>query len=500
MPSKLPLIPSAIVAASLAVTGSTYGQCTPAAVERGSFHSLPAAFLRQVSTSADIELTASAGIGGTPVVPPTPPSTYGLGQAPDYRKSVMFPDDLTWLEIDAISTGNDNIGTDSNGNINLGLSSQGWAVITFSLTSGSPGPAGSVIEARRLDPCASHGGDLYSFGVDGSQNVIPDEYVNAIWLEHAGEDLDINSPPTDLVAHDYQAGLLAENNGTPDPHLVPNGNLQFYFSISPAAAASFNALVGNGTVPTGSRFASLGTLDAATIYLTTFDPVQGSWSDVTVAHSSAELGLSDFEEDIDAIMIGSSVIFSTTSPSRNELMVRVVQNNSITTVPLRDPTGKLMTQAMGLNQSPGASRDNVDALCGIDPETVSFSNLIGTPVDAPFGINPSMTMSMSRFHFPGQANPAEVMLSLSGWGNTGANNANVVVHILQGVSWGANGLSLQNATPLLPQPIVTGRSATEFNWYLQLPLPSTPGTYLVMLEFVGPGLQNSWSQACIMKF
>ncbi len=461
--------------------------------QRGSLQSLPIAFIRTGQQPAELEFSYyNGGSGGEPEVIPVAPVGTPYAGAPDYRMSQMFPAvDRAWIEIDAISSGNDNIPVDpTNGRVIPQNGAIGWSILSFSVDGATTGGVNTVIADRRSQDPLRFGADIYSWGFGGSTGIDP-QYIDKTWLEFSAEEVDWLTPIDELESLDFQAGLLFERAGQTDPVFLPNTNQDFYFSLSRAAV-----LNAPSTLPAGSAFASV-TLDPGAIYRITCS--NGIWSTASVVYDRTTLDLPD-DANIDAIAVhaSDSVIFSTDDVSTEQFLVHVGGQ----TFRLRDSAGNTLSSLTGLDNTSSTSRNNVDALCGIDPEHGVFSSAIGTPVPDPLDVDEDdtrMSLSVSRYHRAGNVTTPQLLAAVSGWHTSSPQDGEVLLHVFSGVAWN-NGLAINGSTQY-HGAIHVPRTATQQQVYQLLPLPNVgTGTFAIFAEFIGTNGGHGLSHPSVMEF
>ncbi len=341
-----------------------------------------------------------SAVPSAPVMPVNPDPSV-----PIWRLDAMFAaSDLPNIEIDAMSTGNDLLQIDpQTGQVDLSQI-QAWGALTYSVRANSTGQPGSWVGLRT----ASNGGlgvgaDVMSHIFESSVGIEP-RLRGENFLEQRAEDMG-HAPGDEIDALDFFAPLLTMNGGTPGGVLFVNQDT-FYFSVTSASAAALGASFFGNNQPSGAYVMKM-----------VWDPTLGKWGAPTVFRTPAELACSEADE-VDAIGYNSgqgALIFSTKVdadyPQRAQLEV------SFDNTPISSP--------MVITANPGeplwttlriTDTDDIDAICGIDPEAGQLSSFLGTPVKsslAPPG--DFMHLSASRIT-ASPAAPDGGIFQVSGWG------------------------------------------------------------------------------------
>lgn len=505
-----PLQPIAAVAVILACQ-------LPAQFQLGAIASTPVAFVRG---ELQEPLYMAAGANSAP------PSGLTLASedttresAPDYRLNAMFEAaDLAELIINAFSTGNDNVPVDSLGQVDPGAGDPGWVILAFGVSDSIENGNGDLAIQRATG--LPMGSDIYSYGVPGSVNIAP-QYLGNVVLTHTAAQLNTGPSQPEIVGFDLLAPLLIANNGVRDEVFLNNLNDDFFFSVSPASAIDLNNMLnptGNPAPPAPpSKFTGL-TVDAGTVYRISYSTTTGSWGSVTEFQTASQLALANLSTqtpfDIDALAVRAggtpSIIFSLADVTAEQLLVQTAPN--LPSIPLLDANGDLITTSLGLpavsppgSGEPNVTGNNIDSLCGIDPEIGSYSRVIGTPAPLqPWLMSNTaqpMSLSVSLHYEPNMPVGDELDAVLSGWQGLPQTGGDVFIHILQDADINANGylIGSTTGTPWASSNAIArsaGQNDMTFRW--SCPQPMT-GRIAVICQYVNAGV-SAWSHPVVMNF
>lgn len=397
---------------------------------------------------------------------------------PDYRVAVMF---ATWpiaaiplIDLDAMSSGNDRIHYDNNGIVD-GDFAGGWSMLMFSVRAGAQGTGGPLQErAQAMIPVGS---DLYSYLFPDSLGV-EETLLDRQVLEIPGENHQLTG---DLQAGDAFLPQIVLTNGV-ITSLTPVTD-KFFFSLTAASAKALSDLY--PWLP-GAPY------DGCTIYEIDWNQTSLSWGPVQVYRSRATMGLS-VEEDVDALAVdagptGPSVVLSTvrgTSSNRDQILAYVSSGPNPGLVPLRANGGDKVSNRIRLH---GA--DDVDVLCGTDPDAWSFNRQIGVPVDFD-GPTPTTTkllgISLVSDANASFASNGRLTILVSGWGTGQSGPGTVELHYLS-----------QSTTFVIGS---YHRSALQSSLTINLPAPTTPlGPFGIAARWLPAAGGTYWSYPSVMTF
>lgn len=314
----------------------------------------------------------------TPPVPfPVPPAP-GI---PVFTAAAMFGSWAQWVDLDAISSGNDHFpltGSPQSGGFVAdpsmgGTANLGWVNMPFSVTSTTTsGNNGAV--GRRAASVGSPGGDLFSLFLYGSNSDantagIPADLIDRAMFEFGYEHIALPPNGREMVAFDLFLPLIAQGHSqATQPALLmanpinPAGYIEcsLYFSVTPTSAANLTAQ-GANWAPAGRP------LRAADVFVTSWNGT--TWSTPSVFKSYTDLGLMA-ESNLTSLAVdllhGGTVIFTTAS---NNGEVHGHKNGQTGPVKRIDgPPVKLVRLG------------EVDAIGAYDPELAAFHSAHGIPV------------------------------------------------------------------------------------------------------------------------
>lgn len=288
--------------------------------------------------------------GPTFATTPPPVAAPVLPGTPDFGASLSGL--LGGIEIDAMSVGFDLIlakATPPDRGI-VEVPPGSWGAITFSVTPGTPGAAGSIVAFAAAEPDGA-AADVFCYTLPGG--VMPPDLADRTFRAQDSREMNLVSPadPTpDMVAHDVYIGLVYTSN--PQTLSTFPSPPAFYFSVAPGSVAAVPPGWWQATPPS-----------AATILVTTWDA--GVWTPPAPFRTFASLGLLQ-GDDIDALAVEASsgeILFSTALG--NGLDQILYANGALAgNVTYRLPTGTPISARTGIG-SVGVA--DVDGICALDP-------------------------------------------------------------------------------------------------------------------------------------
>lgn len=441
-------------------------------------------------------LTTFANTGGS--------STNGPGNA-EYttteiirvlNQDVLSPGTtLPFLELDAMSTGNDLLpiffdpdanGGDGEFRVNVG-SANGWATLYLSTDA-----AGSTANYT--------GSEVFGYYFENPS--FPQQLRTATYHELLGSDYASGAAPGRVAALDLAMGLIEANDGQIEEGLIIETS-KLYFSLTQVGAALVQAICSNldwqnpqtGVVEPYPRL-----LTGGTIFVAEFDVVTGDCTSVGVHIGPEELLMTAYA-DIDALAIGRVVynhptgnllplidgtlqyLVSTTTPDVGDedlMMVALVQDPPPTSnQPASDPKRKRRLRTKDGNTLIGGSSvtGNVKGACSQDPEFLGGANSFGVPTaQHPLqGATNDLSWSLAARTEPGPAGQDTYTIngSMSGWGTGQPGYSLCVLWVeIQGLQ-----LPIPLADPRLATDMRYEFSATlSLPWLAQVPQPHNPFT------------------------
>lgn len=419
--TRLTLVAGACLAATSAVT--------LAAPQRGMLSTFPVG-LRISNASASIPEVEHLKEVGDQVIPPAPFAPTNLQpNAPDY--TTMFPG--MQVDMDAVTTGNGEFPIpETDGSMDPGTR---WVVMSVSISAlSTPTLPGPFFDAAAASGTNSAGSAIVSYYFDGSGS-FPASLPGATVLEMAGKHLGFPlGGDEDVEAVDFGLGFMQAAGGSTGFFFDGHG---VYFSVSPKFVADNN----------GADFARTGTSPGspvnhkphpADIYRIQWQPATSTWTTPYLEYSWSDLGFKSADCDVDALEIeltGSgfkTVVYSATVDSDwdsakvkdiSQLMVFHDDGpGHMKPTALRDVNGDKVATKIGIVDE-GSGIDEVDAVCGIDPEPSSggpsrdFANLVSedSVAGTPLGL------SISRSKSPGTGilniDSERTVFHVTGWGD-----------------------------------------------------------------------------------
>lgn len=386
--------PSRCLLGSILLSVSLAAQ-VPERPEFGPFSSTGLGFVRQGPGNDLMEYRADQ-VGAQPFLQ--------IGQSgPVFTRAAIFhqlagqPSLLAQVAIDAMSTGNDLIpgilvsvspGVSAFRITQLGP--LGWSALFFSFRNGSLSPTSPEPMLRRFTNGGA-GADLYSWITPGS-NVLGG-FESAMFLDVASQRLGIPQSG-EIAAMDIGMALMAQAKQSYVPVFAPHAD-DFYFSLTKASAAALtNQIPGIPSIH----------MSGATVFHVRW--IAGAWSDIDVVVTPEELALAQStatntdqdptnDEELDALAVDAQVspprvIFSVQASPANLPQLQYYRSGAGAGTgrgEVQDETGN------GIQVYTGGA--DIDAICGIDPETILLlSPYLGTP----FSYTPDPPFILSATH------------------------------------------------------------------------------------------------------
>lgn len=341
----------------------------------------------------------------------TTPQAFGVPPAddvPDYRLAELFPglteDQLTWIEIDAFSTGNDLLSLNSMGQVDPAPAGA-WAAMMFSVSATAQGRPATWIRARSsVFTGPGVGADVLSYIFAGSAG-IDSSLWDRVSIEQAAGHTG-HPASAELDALDIFAPLINTNEVPPSEIIFFPLSSFAYLSLTPV---SVQRLIQGGAQ---SEVFGSGIAHGASVVRIEWDGVR--WTNHMVVRTPLDLDLTN--GDVDALgydPASNAIIFSHVAeqgadPGRPQLEVSfdgLVADIMALTV---NTSGDPLAPALGIQ-----STDDIDAFCGIDPEAHVLSRYLGTPgfVTSPFEMPLSVTRVLPELPFWDLVN-----IQVTGWG------------------------------------------------------------------------------------
>ena len=354
-------------------------------------------------------------VGDQSVFPPPaqpPPSPLTVQAVPDYSYAAMFG---AWgvdaVEIDALSTGNDLVFLHLDGRIDL---NNRWVALPLTLTHDSPvNDPGNPIHGQ-----AEPGAHLLTHVVAGSAGIFAGlGGLTMLAQDPTAMGFGSAEEAPEIDAMDFAVPLLSMNQGSSGSVLLVNG-LELFFSVTRASAGALPASFFGGAPASGATILKIAWEQ---------DPLGNwGWSDPQPVAVPSELRLSAGDE-VDALGINAmtgSLIFSTERrPGSTLAQLRTL---------VRDPQGGAHVNDL---KYPGGGavgpklkltiEDDIDSICGLDPEPGAYSYWLGTPADHGPPAN-SLSLSLAAGRDPASFLDS-VVLQVSGWGSATPSDGIVFV-------------------------------------------------------------------------
>ena len=318
------------------------------------------------------------------------PWVSGPASVPDYSLQALFGGhahasqfQLEEVDLDAVSSGTDFIPfINPDGSIVFGGPT--WLGLAFSVSGDTAGAGGSVVAAVAAD--RDPGADLFTYYFEGSSGIEPG-LVDRVLVEQAREDLGFPSGGAeDVDGFDFAMGVFRETPQLASTLLFVPTN-QLYFSLSRQSAGSLGstpfALDGTGTWQPAH---------AAAVYRMDWFPSLQTWGPPTVAWTPQSFGPLDAPEDIDGIAVSPAgqILFSTEIRDGQSQVQALLPGGP---VDLRTPSGALVAGKMGVS----GDSDNVDGLCGLDPESGTWGQEVGVPAhEAPHQADVGISLTRAQ--------------------------------------------------------------------------------------------------------
>ena len=445
--------------------------------------------------------TISEGIRiKAPLDQSAPPMNWTRTQfssGPDYSLPAMFGSALApWVEIDAESSGNDLFpaplaGSPPSGE--LDFSAGRWLSLTISIKNSSPVVSQSVFDAIKMadinDPL---GADLVSYYFHASSGLDP-SLIGATLPAQLRQQIRLTNGE-EIDALDFGIGVLLHSGYQTGSRFFPH-TTNYYFSLDPSCIAAINSLLKN-------KFANGKPADASTVYRLGWSTLSG-WSLPTEFCTSSTLNLGE-TDNLDALCVnesalttaGSTRIIFSTQLKTGVSQLRVYDSQTTPGGPVDlmtrlDATTLVpATEALGTKGTSNDDTTDIDALCGIEPESGFYDFLYGTPTSVPL------------FFGQGFLNPLGISVSSSGDTSIGVTSQlNVQVTGLTSVSPGSGVVTLlirhdtnTNSSVWLPVTTVA-RMAGEDSVEFTILNPALPGlTFSLAAAYIdnGGALSESW--------
>ncbi|MBK8101446.1 MAG: hypothetical protein IPK26_30565 [Planctomycetes bacterium] len=285
--------------------------------------------------------------------------------------SVLAAANGSGLDVDDISVGQDQLLIGPDGFISV---PQGrWGALTFSVRAGTQGLRGSRL--RTEAQAGVVGADVFSWVLPGS--ILPVELTDAVERASDRSELGLTGAAAEVDALD---GLLPLGIDQSDLDGFESAQFQnllpvpytIYFTLSSTAASAAPPSWFQGTPRSG-----------ATILCVQSSVPGGPFSAPSVWKRFDELGLTQ-ADDIDALAIDrgtGKVVFSLKSRRLDQLMFvdLVLPFGPPVPQPVRKDAATTVSQAIGVDSGAG-STDDVDAVCGLDPQIRSGQVGVANPL------------------------------------------------------------------------------------------------------------------------
>jgi len=436
--------------------------------ERGPFAAMAHDLSLRQQTGAMVLVRKPVGDASAPPALPSQP----LEDEPDFRPQTLFGPALPYVDVDAMSTGNDLLPIHPvTGDLDPGRNG-GWMALTFSVTSGTVDTAEGVVRQRSLRPERA-GADLFGYflrdsNADPASLGIPIELIDKVFLQQGNEHIGIASTQqnqADMDAHDAYMPWLAIGPLPEDLGFVRT-RTDFFFSVTPASAALLESQRG-GTL---ANWLPASTMRPGDVYRLTWN--NGQWSTPSVFRTAVEL-VDNPDADVDALAIdlfvagglGQAVLFSTVG---DPVQLRLQPPNG----PVREartPIGPIRLIDTG----------DVDAVCSYDPESgTGFNRWIGFPL-ARIGVSPKIGFAIA-------GDGADYRLIVSGWGDSGPAAGLVHFYIAPP--------DVLPTAPFLTLPRPVTAASMELPILLDpMPDPGTAADLLAVYEPYGGSPLASWA-------
>jgi len=271
---------------------------------------------------------------------------------------------LPGIDIDGLSMGLDYILSDPVGHIVVPPGS--WGAITFSVTRGTAGVVGGLINGEVLAPGGA-AADVFAYILPGSTG-FPANWIDVPLRAQDSTELSLDSPgaPGNIDAMDVYLGLIFGENPQIAPLVPGYPAVSVFFSVKTASVPSVPAGWW-GTAPASG----------ATVLRTTWNATTSSWGVPIPFLTPAQLGLLP-TEDVDEFgidLLRGRMLLSTTQPG-------IVARDPLLYVELAAPGTNYVYRRLdntpvsvriGLAGPPGI--DDIDGICALDPGSGSQPRL-----------------------------------------------------------------------------------------------------------------------------
>jgi hypothetical protein len=392
----------------------------PAAAQSADWSSGPMMAMAQ-GLSVDAATVVPGANAGSMVITTsafkaTPPPPWTVPPMPGFPDLNLLPwVGIPGVDIDALSMGLDYILANPMGQIDVPMNH--WGAITFSVTRGTTGAPGGLINGQILGPGGA-AADIFGYILPGSVG-FPSNWIDVPLRPQDGKEINLDAPgaPANIDAHDLYMGAFFGD----DPDLagmIPGfPAVTIFFSVTTASVPSVPPVWWGAAPPSG-----------ATVLRTTWNPASPvSWSTPSPAFappmfmppfSTAVFGLSP-AEDIDALaidLVRGRVLFSTT-------VMPAFPHDPILYVELGMPGMNHVYRTQGntpvsirVGLPPGGI-DDIDGICALDPGAGNqiraeqlFCSLVGPPV---FPAPAQLGVSVHRRR--GSTGGQELVSYMTGW-------------------------------------------------------------------------------------
>ena len=413
---------------------------------------------------------------------------------PDFSLTALFGPSLGGIvEISGMSLGNAQLpDLDVNGIPDVAGSGR-WLGTIVSVDNAARGVSGSPVARRRSATAgrSTPGADLISFYASQSNDFLDTVRGRAL-LEQPSERFGYVGSGADeeIDGLDLGIGVIHQSQSDRRLQLFPHRD-HFFFTLAPSCLDDVNAA-------TNSEFADDGmggtvAADACTVYELVWDSNVDEWGDPMVYATPQALGLTVGIDEIDALEVDEDrdiVIFSTQiRAGHSQLKIHWTSSAGPVTSDFQDTLGVTVASELGLidQEPPEGSRDNIDAVCIIDPEAIARTRAFGIPSELPLGPQmslPQFGMSMTRCR-PSGATTDKVILHASGWADVDpASSASVEFWYTPNYQFGPGTVWLSsNWTRLGVAPRHNGEDLTI--WTEDIPNGSSvanPGAFAILID------------------
>lgn len=330
------------------------------------------------------------------------PASFG---APSLAKIFALHGNPPGIDVDAFSTGRDDVLVDNDGV--LAVPPASWSVWSFSLRVGAVGQPGSRIAQEAAS--GSVGAALFTYVLPGS--ALPAEFVDRTERSHSRRELGLGGGSgTEVDGLDFPLILGRDQQLAPgglgtaiEPGFAPliGSPEAIYFSVTSASrnnvpAAWWTTLGGQTTLPSGASILCTRRVPFGALLI---------WTEPRVFLRYDELGLGQ-NEDVDALAVDTAtdrVLYSVEGTLRDQFLFCYFGTDdgaAPPATPVTTPLGTAVSTKVGK-----ASLDDVDAVCTLDPRIGSiglppvggddFGSSCGFPRDGLLG-TPSINGSAYR--------------------------------------------------------------------------------------------------------